>query len=193
MSGAKSEAREGTAENGTRRNRGGWRGPRQGLGIGQLAGIWILMLGFVSRVEAIPAFARKYGMRCSACHEAWPLLNDFGRAFRDNGYQLLEGQDEPISLPPAYWPVSIRISPHYEFTSVDHQDTDQGAKKIKTGNIADVGLDLLTAGTLIQDVSFLVVATGFTKDAGVTLESAWVRFDNLLGSPCLARRTGRST
>ncbi len=27
---------------------------------------------------AIPAFARKYGLRCSACHEAWPKLNSFG-------------------------------------------------------------------------------------------------------------------
>src|SRR5713101_8340666 len=161
MSRAKSEAREGTTKNGACLK---WRGAgwsRRGLAVGHFAGISILMLGFASRVEAIPAFARKYGMRCSACHEAWPLLNDFGRAFRDNGYQLPQGEDEPTALPPSYWPVAIRISPHYEFTSVDHQDTDQGAKKIKTGNIADVGLDLLTAGTLIKDISFLVVATGF--------------------------------
>ena len=25
--------------------------------------------------KAIPAFARKYGLPCSACHEAWPMLN----------------------------------------------------------------------------------------------------------------------
>ena len=36
----------------------------------------------------IPAFARKYGLRCSACHEAWPKLNNFGQVFKDNGYQL---------------------------------------------------------------------------------------------------------
>ncbi len=29
------------------------------------------------RMRAIPAFARKYGMPCSACHEAWPKLNNF--------------------------------------------------------------------------------------------------------------------
>src|SRR5882757_6128238 len=39
-------------------------------------------------VRAIPAFARKYGMPCSACHEAWPKLNNFGQTFKDNGYQM---------------------------------------------------------------------------------------------------------
>ena len=26
----------------------------------------------VHKIEAIPAFARKYGLACSACHTAWP-------------------------------------------------------------------------------------------------------------------------
>ena len=38
--------------------------------------------------NALPAFARKYGLRCSACHESWPMLNYFGQKFKDNGYQL---------------------------------------------------------------------------------------------------------
>ena len=60
---------------------------------------------------AIPAFARKYGLRCTACHEAWPKLNDFGRAFRDNGYQILTGKDDTVTASPGYWPVSIRLTP----------------------------------------------------------------------------------
>src|SRR6202047_2482743 len=56
-----------------------------------------LMLGFLAIVflfanvhpaSALPAFARKYGMPCSSCHEAWPKLSPFGQAFKDNGYQL---------------------------------------------------------------------------------------------------------
>ena len=41
-----------------------------------------------SRAGAIPAFARKYNVACSSCHEAWPKLNDFGELFRDNGWKL---------------------------------------------------------------------------------------------------------
>ncbi len=48
------------------------------------------------RAEAIPAFARKYNLPCSACHTAWPELNTFGQKFKDNGYQLGNDRDSPI-------------------------------------------------------------------------------------------------
>ncbi len=38
--------------------------------------------------NAVPAFARKHDLACSACHTAWPLLNSKGRAFKENGYRL---------------------------------------------------------------------------------------------------------
>ena len=137
---------------------------------------------FVRDAQAIPAFARKYGLACTGCHEAWPTLNDFGRAFRDNGYQMLRGEDSPTKLNPGYWPISIRITPHYEYNSASHQITDQGTKTLGNGSVAEVGLDLLSAGTLAPNVSFLVVPTGFTSEEGVTLEAAWLRFDNLAHS-----------
>jgi hypothetical protein len=147
--------------------------------------------GVAREAQAIPAFARKYGLRCTACHEAWPALNDFGRAFRDNGYQLMLGHDAPTWFPPEYWPLSIRATPRYEFTSVSHQPTDQGTKTIKTGSVTDIGIDLLIGGTLLNNISFLVVPTGFASDGSVTLESAWVRFDNLLDSPYLNLKIGK--
>lgn len=143
------------------------------------------------RAEAIPAFARKYGLACTGCHEAWPTLNDFGRAFRDNGYQMLLGEDSPVKLAPGYWPISIRITPHYEFTSASHQVTDQGVRTIASGSVSEVGLDLLSAGTLAPNVSFLVVPTGFTSEEGVTLEAAWLRFDNLAHSSWLNFKLGK--
>ncbi len=53
----------------------------------------LLSTCLVDRAHAIPAFARKYGLRCSACHEAWPMLNYFGQKFKDNGYQLMNDRD----------------------------------------------------------------------------------------------------
>src|SRR5262249_36385431 len=140
---------------------------------------------FMPETPAIPAFARKYGLRCTACHEAWPALNDFGRAFRDNGYQMLLGKDEPVTAPQAYWPVALRITPHYQYDSVSGQPTDQGTKTLRRGGVSDVGIDLLMGGTLARNVSFLVVPTGFTGGEGVDLESAWVRFDNIVDSSWL--------
>ena len=59
-----------------------------------------------SDANALPAFARKYGLRCSACHEAWPQLNPFGQKFKDNGYQLMNDRDAPIWQNPLIgrWP-----------------------------------------------------------------------------------------
>src|ERR1700675_2056342 len=48
-----------------------------------------LILSASQSASALPAFARKYGLRCSACHESWPMLNYFGQKFKDNGYQLM--------------------------------------------------------------------------------------------------------
>jgi len=72
---------------------------------------------------------------------------------------------------------------------VSNQPTDQGAKRIETGSIADIDMDLLIAGTILDNVSFLVVPTGFNHD--VSIESAWVRFDNILGSPYLNLKIGK--
>ena len=73
----------------------------------------------VSTAVAIPTFARKYKTSCSTCHYAFPKLNAFGKAFKNNGYRYPAGQDremtkeEPVSLgsegykqvwPDAIWP-----------------------------------------------------------------------------------------
>lgn len=41
-----------------------------------------------SAAEAVPAYARKHELPCSQCHSAWPMLNGFGRTFKENGYRL---------------------------------------------------------------------------------------------------------
>jgi len=37
----------------------------------------LLVLSVSQPANALPAFARKYGLRCSACNESWPMLNYF--------------------------------------------------------------------------------------------------------------------
>ena len=57
-----------------------------------------------TKVRKIPAFARKYGLRCSACHTVWPELNSFGQQFRDNGYQMQNERDSPVAQSNGYIP-----------------------------------------------------------------------------------------
>jgi len=140
----------------------------------------VVMFVFVSPASAIPAFARKYSLRCTACHESWPVLNDFGRNFRDNGYQLRLGRDDTVTQDSGYWPVAIHVLPAYEYTKVTNTATDQGARTISSGGVQDAGIDLLTAGVLTPNISFLVVPTGFASDGNAHLESYWAYFSRLI-------------
>jgi hypothetical protein len=141
-----------------------------------------LSLALAAPASAIPAFARKYGLRCTTCHESWPVLNDFGRNFRDNGFQLRLGKDDVVTADPGYWPVSVHITPSYQYTTTTNQATDQGTKSISSGGVADAGMDLLMAGVLTKNISFLVVPTGFASDGNVHLESYWADFSRLIGN-----------
>ncbi len=74
--------------------------------------------------NAIPAFARKYGLPCSACHIGWPELNNFGQVFRDNGYQMMNERDSPITRDPSYFPITVRITPQWHRESANNQVVD---------------------------------------------------------------------
>ena len=139
------------------------------------------------RVLAIPAFARKYGLPCSACHTAWPELNNFGTVFRDNGYQLMNERDSPIWQNPSYFPVTFRMTPnwHYEHTTnqpVDSVPGDGGSPTVSRAvnvNGFDLsGMDLWTAGTLFKNVSFSLLPSS-DETGAFHFENAFVRFDNL--------------
>jgi hypothetical protein len=149
------------------------------LRIGLCAG---LSLALAAPASAIPAFARKYGLRCTTCHESWPVLNDFGRNFRDNGFQLRLGKDDVVTADPGYWPVSVHVTPSYQYTTITNQATDQGTKSLSTGGIADASMDLLMAGVLTKNISFLVVPTGFASNGNVHLESYWADFSRLIAN-----------
>ncbi len=76
-----------------------------------------LILSSSQNANALPAFARKYGLRCSACHESWPMLNYFGQKFKDNGYQLMNDRDCPDLAEPSYWPITFRMTPFWIATA----------------------------------------------------------------------------
>src|ERR1039457_6906457 len=106
-----------------------------------------LIMGVSQPASALPAFARKYGLRCSACHESWPMLNFFGQKFKNNGYQLMNDRDAPIWQNPGYWPVTFRIVPIWHRVSSGKVQTDQsltGEQRITSSGFDLSGLDFHT-------------------------------------------------
>jgi hypothetical protein len=163
----------------------------------QLLALGILLTG-LQPAYGIPAFARKYGLPCSACHEAWPMLNNFGQTFKDNGYQLGNGRDAPIYQEPAYWPVTFRITTSWHRESNDRRAVDiipgnassgQLERAVTTSGFDTSSLDIVTAGTLSRNISFFVQP--FINSGGSSLAQVWARLDNLGGSRWLNLKMGK--
>ncbi|MDH4239449.1 MAG: hypothetical protein OEW48_07790 [Phycisphaerae bacterium] len=139
--------------------------------------------------QAIPAFARKYGFNCNMCHTVFAKLNDFGQRVRDNGYQMpgQEGREKNVfqTAPP----VALRTSTGL---IVAHAVSEKGT----TSGFRLSGLDLLAAGVMHRNISFLMIYTpridepsadytgntdGSNPGQPGALESANIIFSNLAG------------
>jgi len=153
-------------------------------------GIATTVLAAPRPASAVPAFARKYGVRCTVCHEAWPVLNDFGRAFRDNGYRMNLGKDEPTATEPAYWPVFAAAQPHFGFDLVKSHGAATETTRQRDGQFQS-GVSLLGAiGTLGEHASYLVIPVAAVNGLTLGFPAAWIRFNNLFDSSWLNVRVG---
>jgi hypothetical protein len=159
----------------------------------------VLLVSTVQPAHALPAFARKYGLRCSACHESWPMLNYFGQKFKDNGYQLMNDKDSPIWQNPSYWPVTFRITPFWHRVSVGKVLIDTYSGGVVSGSTINrvtksgfdlSGLDFHTGGTLEKNFSFYVLPSS-DNTASFHFETVMARLDNLWGSPWLNVKLGK--
>jgi hypothetical protein len=162
---------------------------------------WLVLatlLVAVRPAHAIPAFARKYGLPCSACHEAWPMLNNFGQTFKDNGYQLGNDRDSPIYQQPGYWPIMFRVTPIWHRESNNRRAVDRVPGNASSGLVESTvtqsgfdlsSIDLVTAGTLHKNISFFVQP--FINNGSTSIAQGWVRLDNLAGSHWLNLKMGK--
>lgn len=131
------------------------------------------------RALAIPAFARQTGMSCTACHDAWPRLNDFGERFRDRGYRTNEDADKGVWHALESVPISFRTGVVYQYTATTHQATDTGDVTVQTGTVPFPSGDLYVAAALSNHVSVFSDMSGYSGDGSVSFESAWARLNDL--------------
>jgi len=129
--------------------------------------------------DALPLFARKYEMQCTSCHLAFPRLNAFGMAFRQNGYRLpgekgsspWESKEIPLSLIGNVGIQHLRTSEDTSGTGTrDHFSTTRFIQN---------AVEFHTAGTLAPRITFHF-DNGFAGGAGGILTSgmAFVQFDD---------------
>ncbi len=128
----------------------------------------LMLLAMVDVGYGIPAFSRKYKTSCSTCHYAAPMLNGFGKAFKNNGYRYPAGTDpemtkeEPVSLgseaykkvwPDAIWPSDIPGTSPFSVWGVGRINY-AAISKVKWEFEIPHEVEILYAGTLGENFSF---------------------------------------
>lgn len=165
----------------------------------------ILLQSLTPRLMAIPAFARKYKTACATCHNNWPELNDFGRAFKINGFKFPKDDEQFLKEPPLMLgaqaqkesfpnsiypgelpilPIAFRYSGYFNYTS-----QQPSALAAANGYVPPTDLfqpntvTILMAGSFGPSVSFWIdddLSTGGSGAAG-GLGDGWIKANNFLG------------
>ena len=91
---------------------------------------------FPRPAQALPTFAKAYGVQCSVCHTVPPQLNSYGRYIQRTGYAALSRD-----LLKSTTPLTFSENPTY--------DTSRGNGRVEFGNIA-----LHAAGYLAPNITY---------------------------------------
>ncbi len=150
----------------------------------------VLILATYIPANAMPAFAREYGVSCSVCHAAYPRLNTFGESFADdmnfrlpNWQQLVvQTGDDTLALPKSL-PLAMRMQAFVQGRDGESIDPINGSVD------ADASLDfqspylvkLLSSAPLSDQISYYFYAI-FAEKGGngeVIVEDAWFSYNDL--------------
>jgi hypothetical protein len=156
----------------------------------------VLVLGLVAigeTADAMPAFAREYGVSCNVCHAAYPRLNDFGNRFAgDMNYRMANWRDhtvptgdDTLALPKTL-PLAARVQAFVQARDAESIDPVSGEVT------ADSSLDfqapylikLLSSAALSDNISYYFYMIFAEKGANteVIVEDAWFSYDDLFNS-----------
>lgn len=159
---------------------------------------------------AIPAFARRYETACSTCHVQFPKLNNFGEAFRRNGYrfpaeELAQLKQAPLPLvaparrelfPYSDWPTDLAPFPPIAliFAGVvpifPNEKVRPEGEEIVTFDRVFRSATLVAGARLGEDVAFFG-ELGLSPKEGVSYGRGFVVLSNLFGGPWLHLRVGQ--
>lgn len=139
---------------------------------------------FTQKGQAIPAFSRQYATSCMTCHIDFPKLNDFGKAFKDAGFQfpkddetylkvapvMLGAEAQKQTFPKSVWPgtipgmppIGLRFNSFFQATGANRNRFNAlagpaGIPQVIPGADFASGLfSIFTAGNFGSNIAFWV-------------------------------------
>jgi hypothetical protein len=132
--------------------------------------------------EEIPAFARRYGVSCSLCHQAVPKLSAFGEEFAGNGFRMAAnepprdttGTGDPLLQLARRLPLALRFDAYVNGYVNGRASTDlQTPYNVK----------ILSGGTLSDNISYYLYFFLFERGEIAGIEDAFLYFNDVGGQP----------
>jgi hypothetical protein len=167
------------------------------------AGFLLWILASTPRASAIPAFSRKYQTSCATCHSNYPELNDFGEAFKRNGFKFPKDDDAFVKEPPVLLgakaqketfpgaiypgeipgsiPISFRYSGNFNYASKRPDAVAATSFTPRTDLFVPNTLTIIAAGSFGQNISFWIdndISTA-GSGAGGGLGDGYLKFNDL--------------
>jgi hypothetical protein len=153
--------------------------------------------------KAIPAFSRKYQTSCTTCHNNYPELNDFGEAFKKNGFKFPKDDEtfvkqDPVMLGskaqkeafpgavypgeiPGTIPISFRYEGNFIWNSKQPQPVEATGYIPRTDLFAPNTFTIIAAGSFGPNFSFWIdddiSAGGSGANGG--LGDAYLKYNDL--------------
>lgn len=153
--------------------------------------IVLQVLIMIPEASAMPAFARQYGLSCSACHSAFPRLNAFGESFAASNFRLPNWKDNTV--PTGDDMLALPMTPPLAFRAQGYaQAREAEAIDLTTGDSTEADSDfqspylikLLSSAPLSDHISYYFYAI-FAEKGGngeTIVEDAWFSHDALFGT-----------
>lgn len=164
--------------------------------------VWVA-LASAPKSSAIPAFSRKYQTSCTTCHNLYPELNDFGEAFKKNGFKFPTDDDtfvkqEPVLLGskaqkeafpeavypgeiPGALPIAFRYEGNLNWNSSQPQPVQAAAYVPRTDLFVPNTFTIISAGSFGPRLSFWIdddISAG-ASGANGGLGDGWLKYNDL--------------
>src|SRR5579863_2787296 len=169
---------------------------------GVMVVLWVMFTS-VPKTSAIPAFSRKYQTSCTTCHSNYPELNDFGEAFKKNGFKFPKDDDTFVKEPPVllgakaqkeafpgaifpgeipgYLPIGFRYSGNFTWTAKQPQPLQAAGFVPQTDLFVPNTFTIISAGSFGPNLAFWIdndISTG-GSGAGGGLGDAYLRYNDI--------------
>ena len=166
--------------------------------------VLLVMLASVPKGSAIPAFSRKYQTSCTTCHNNYPELNDFGEAFKKNGFKFPKDDEVFVKEPPVllgskaqkeafpgavypgeipgYLPIAFRYEGNFTLNRKQPPGViTQNGFTPRTDLFAPNTFTIISAGSFGQNLSFWIdddISVGAANANGF-MGDGWLKYSDL--------------